>query len=304
MKRLFTFFAAITLTLGASAQQVPNGGFESWNDSINPVDWSTIASAYGSPYTSFARKDTSAGNYVQGTASLRLFSDSVPGQGVIVSEAGLGANSTANNLTFYSFPYTKRPDTLFFYIKYTPGAGAVVDTASLQFDLKQANDSSLFGGVGFVPLTNTVGRWEEVYIPLTGSYLPSNTNAPDSLTLIFASGNLATFPNVYGSTLWIDSVHFDASVNVTGINQVNGPVLGVNAFPNPATDHINITIQADEVGSQIQLFDMEGRMVYTGILGSTVSAIDTKSMPVGVYTIRVNSIDHLTTYNGKISLTK
>jgi hypothetical protein len=149
-----------------------------------------------------------------------------------------------------------------------------------------------------------VGRWEEVYIPLTGSYLPSNTNAPDSLTLIFASGNLATFPNVYGSTLWIDSVHFDASVNVTGINQVNGPVLGVNAFPNPATDHINITIQADEVGSQIQLFDMEGRMVYTGILGSTVSAIDTKSMPVGVYTIRVNSIDHLTTYNGKISLTK
>jgi hypothetical protein len=102
----------------------------------------------------------------------------------------------------------------------------------------------------------------------------------------------------------VDGVHFDASVLVTGIEDVNGPVLGVNAYPNPTSGVLNITVQADEVGSQIQLIDMEGREVYNGILTSTKTVIDTRSFQSGVYSIRVNSIDKMTTYKGKVSVTK
>jgi hypothetical protein len=303
MKKVFTIIAAITLSFGSFAQQIPNGGFETWTDTLHPDYWSTIADVYGPQFSSFARKDTTAGNHVQGSASLRLFSDSVPGQGTIVSLVGLGRDTfSAFGIDFYNYPYTKRPDSLFFSVKYTPGPGAVADTAYVQFNLTQAG-TSLFGGVGYVPVPSTNSLWLNYVVPIASYYSGAVTGAPDSLMLIFASGNLLTIPNsVYGSTLWVDSVHFDASINV-GIEPI-GEVKGVNAYPSPATNQINISVQADEVGSRIQLFDMEGRVVYEGIINSTISVIDTRSLQSGVYSIRVNSIDHLTTYNGKISIAK
>jgi len=306
MKKVFTIIAIITLTVSAYAQQIPNGGFETWTSPLNPDYWSTIATAYGAQFESFATRDTTTGNHVQGVASLKLFSDSVPGQGALFSQAGLGKDSTLNNLTFFGFPYTKRPDSLFFFVKYTPGIAAAIDSGSLQFNLTQAG-VSLFGGYGFVPLTNTAaypGQWAEIVIPLSTYYSSSVTGAPDTLVMIFSSGNVEAQQTVYGSTLWIDSVHFDASVIVSGIADLNGPVMGVRAYPNPATDQINIAIQPDEVGSRIQLIDMQGRVVYSSILDSTNDAIDTRSLQPGVYAIHVNSIDHLTTYKGQITVTK
>ena len=121
--------------------------------------------------------------------------------------------------------------------------------------------------------------------------------------LFFSSSD--TGAATFGSTLWVDAIHFDASVNIAnGIEQLTGTISGVNVFPNPATDRINVAIQADEVGSQIQLFDMEGREVYSAILSSTSATIDTRSLQAGVYSIRVNSIDKMTTYKGKIAVTK
>ena len=304
MKKVFTIIAAITLSFGSFAQQIPNGGFETWTDTLNPDYWSTIANVYGPQYSSFAQKDTTSGNHVQGAASLRLFSDSVPGQGTIVSLAGLGRDTfSAFGINFYNYPYTKRPDSLFFSLKYTPGPGAIADTAYVQFNLTKAG-ASLFGGVGYVPVPGTNSQWANYVVPIASYYSGSVTGAPDSLMLIFASGNLLTIGNsVYGSTLWVDSVHFDASVNPLGIAPI-GEVRGVNTYPNPAANQINIAVEADEVGSRIQLFDMEGRIAYDGIINNTITVIDTRSLQSGVYAVRVNSIDHLTTYNGKITIAK
>jgi hypothetical protein len=299
MKRVFILFAALGLTIGASAQQVPNGGFETWSDTINPDHWGTIADVYGPSYPTFAQRDTTTGNHVEGQASLLVFSDSVPGQGAIVSEVGLGTATATQGISFTGIPYAKRPDTLFAFVKYVPGPGAVADTAYASINLTKAG-VSLFGGTGYFVIP-AIGAMTEIAIPLSAYYSSAVTGAPDTLSLVFYSGNIQTRTSVYGSRLYVDYVHFDASVNVTGIKEI-GAITGVNAYPNPANNTVNISVAQDEIGSRIQLFDMTGREVYNGTISTSDLAINTQNFETGIYAIRVNSIDNLTTYKGKISV--
>lgn len=306
MKKVFTLITAIILSAGAFAQQIPNGGFETWSNPGSPDYWGTLGNIQGigplSPPTNFDYRDTTT--FVEGRTSLKLVTDTLPvtfGGVVTTSVATLGVlsiNATTMHLVFAGYPYTKKPDTLYFSLKYAPAS--VRDTAEVAFTLDHAGTTIMGGYVGgHIP--DTHGTWVPFGIGLAQYY--TGSTLPDTAKLIFQS----SFDTAYataGSTLWIDAVHFDASVNVTGINDVNGPVLGVNAYPNPATDQITVAIEADEIGSQIQLLDMEGRVVYSGILNSTKFIIDTKSLQTGVYSIRVNSIDKLTTYKGKISVAK
>ena len=307
MKKVFTLIAGVALSIGAFAQQIPNGGFENWTSPLNPDSWSTIASAYGGAAgTTLVTKDVSAGNHVQGLASMHIINDTVPLAGMnIIGECGLGGNSTANNLTFFGYAYTKRPDTMFFYYKYIPATkGAVTDTAAMLLDLTKAGNS-LFGGEYFIPLTSTDSQFVSSYLPFNQLYSGAVTGAPDTLHLLFGSGNVLDTFVIRGSSLWVDSVYFDKSVLVaSGIEQLQGNIEGVKIFPNPATDHVNIAVEADEIGSQVQLIDMSGRVVYDGKLSATTDAIDTKSLQAGVYSIRVNSIDKMTHYKGLVTITK
>ena len=299
MKKVFTLFAAIALTASSFAQQVPNGGFETWTNATNPDSWNTLSNIFGPGVNYFAVKDTSAGNFVQGTASLRLRTDSVPGQGILRSYVGLGTATAPTGVpVFTGVAYTKRPDSLYFDYKYTPTN--ILDSGLITFGLSNAG-TQLFGGRLTAKLESTNSQWVGVAIPLTSIYTVSGN--PDSLYMLFRSSKSgAAAASSYGTTLWIDAVHFSANVNVTGIEQVNGKIMGVNVYPNPASSQLNVAVETDEIGSQIQLFDMTGREVYNTTIDRSTMSIDTRNFEKGIYTIRVNSIDKITTYNGKISI--
>jgi hypothetical protein len=310
MKKVFTIIAAIALSISSFAQQVPNGGFESWTNNSSPDSWGTFgnvtgAGAFGFTFPEFAQKDTTPGNHVEGLASLKLITDTFPafaGGFLIPSTACLGTLSidAMNNFHYSGVPYTKRPDSLFFSYKYTPATPG--DTAIMEFYL-QKNDTSIMGGYGYAivnELSNSNSQFVNVVLPLAGYY--TSTVSPDTLQMLFFSST-DTAAATFGSALWLDNIHFEAAVNPLGIAPI-GEVKGINTYPNPATTNINIAMEADEIGSQVQLFDMAGRMVYSGILNSTIYSIDTHTLQSGVYAIRVNSIDKITTYKGKVTVTK
>ena len=304
MKKVFTIFALVAISLGSFAQTIdtiPNGSFENWTSPTNPDQWSTLANIFGPSVSYFAVQDTTAANVIAGTSSLKMRTDSVPSQGILRSYVGLGSASAPTGApVFTGVAYSKRPDTLYFAYKYVPGAAG--DSALVTLGLSKAG-AQMFGNrfAFLLPRTDSIsGQWAGVGIPLSSYYTVSGN--PDSLYMLFKSGKSAAGA-AYGSTLWVDDIYFTAKIN-TDITNINGDVAGVNAFPNPATDRINIAIEASEVGSQIQLFDMSGREVYSGILSSTTATIDTRNLEAGVYAIRVNSIDKLTTYKGKISISK
>lgn len=297
MKKIFILIAASIMTLGASAQQVPNGGFENWNDSINPIGWNTLANLFGAQYSYFAVKDTSAQAHVAGSVTLKMTTSAVNGQGTLRSYVGLGTIGGAGTPTFTGAAYTKRPDTLYMAYAYFSGNGPTgADTGQVLINLTQAG-TSLFGGTQTFLLPPSNGGF--LAFPLTGLYtLPG---APDTLSIVFKSGKSASGTEL-GSTLYLDEVHFDASVDAaTGINDVN-PSAMVSTYPNPANNTINVAVHNEEIGSMVQLTDLGGRTVYTGTLSGATTAINVSTLPAGIYAINIRSNDHLTIYKGKISV--
>jgi hypothetical protein len=301
MKKIFILFATSMLSIGAFAQkQVPNGGFENWNDSINPIGWNTYASptAFGPQYCRFAVKDTSAQAHIAGSVTLRMKTDTASPQGITRSYVGLGTIAVAGAPTFTGTAFNGRPDTLFLSYVYFSGAGPQgADSALVQIDLQKAGTSIFTGGVHtfYLPPTN----FTMAAFPLTSLY--SSTDTPDLLKIVFKSSKSAAGAE-FGSTLYLDEVHFNDTVAVVnGINDINAGA-AVSAYPNPANSTVNIVVAQNEVGSAIQLIDLAGREVYNGTLSSTSTAIDTRNLESGIYAIRIASNDHLTIFKGKISI--
>ena len=71
--------------------------------------------------------------------------------------------------------------------------------------------------------------------------------------------------------------------------------LGINAYPNPASDHVNIVLNDLPAGNwNLRLFDITGRMVFTGNVENDGSnwvtyPVDVQQMPAGTYTCQVTS---------------
>jgi hypothetical protein len=200
MKTRFTLLAVIIAAFfSASAQQIPNGGFENWTNAVTPTGWTSIEDVVQSATSIFTYEDTI--DYYQGHASLKLVSDSLylePSKGVIGAFISLGGVNLGSQLSFNGIPFAFRPDTFFFAYQYTsPGT----DTAVAQLLMTQGGLNVVFAYA--FPLT-PYSNWSPVAIPLDQLYDTAGL-LPDTLLIQFSSSNKAP---VKGSTLHVDGLRF------------------------------------------------------------------------------------------------
>ena len=322
MKKVFVLCALIGVCLAAVAQQVPNGSFYYWNNIWNPNGWGTWASAISAhnqaladSAVSLAQRDTTAGYYPSDTSSLRLAVDTLrlPGYGrvTISGFAALGGasyitSSTGNGLQMGYMPYTRRPDTLYLDYRMTRPTGAtdmpVVSVGLTHWDTLSHSRLELLSEAFTLPPDSV---WQyNVAIPLIDYYnnYPDSI-APDSLQIIFfASG--AAHPTL-GTTLWLDSVRFDASVvPVTTGLPAPGLIHDVAIWPNPANMQLYIGLREKEIGDSLEIYDAAGRKVYQGPLPDRVNTIPLDMLPPGDYSLRIRSRDGLTTYRSQVAVVR
>ena len=102
MKKIyFNFILLLALCFAAKAQQVPNGGFETWTNPKNPDGWYTYSSA--SNIIDLAHKDTA--DKVEGTASAQIQTTFLQGS-TIYEILSLGtADFAFGGGTFSSIPW-------------------------------------------------------------------------------------------------------------------------------------------------------------------------------------------------------
>ena len=319
VRKLLSLILICMLSFTAFGQQIPNGSFKYWGSSYTPDGWGTWASAIA-PYNNtsalslskLASKDTAALDYPQDSATLKLTVDTVtlPSQGLITlagfaSLGGSGYTGPPNGsgLTFGYLSYTAKPDTLYFDYKYTTPAAD--DTAAIimiltGFDSTSNMHTTYLVQTWLLPLASQWRRNNA--ISLINLYNPALHGHPDSLQLIFYS-SVSSSPHI-GTTLWIDSLHFDASVNppTVGISASNDFENTVYAYPNPSYGRLEIDIPIRCRGSKVKLVDTEGREAYSGYLTDTHNLISTSGLSSGTYSLLIYSTDGLTRYRGRISI--
>lgn len=310
------------LSITLPAQQLYNGGFELWSSPANPDGWGTWASAVGQ-YNSIlgdslqrlALRDTInfAANNAQDSTSVKLVVDtcSFPSQGLLTLPGFIAYGGafyaaypdTPAGLRFGYYPYSKKPDSLIFDYKYVP-ATANNDSALVIMTMNRY-DSALSIEVIYVSqswLLTPTNTWTHLVLPI--NYLVTDTLKPDSIQLIFLS-SVASAPH-RGTALWLDTIHFDAGVDIidtvnTGIANI-GNSAKVKAYPNPSGNSLNVILPQQETGSIIELIDGTGQVLYNAAANTCNNTIDTKTFCEGIYTLRIYSADSLTTYTGRVSI--
>ncbi len=319
MTKAFLFLTIILSTTVLSAQQIYNGSFETWYSYTNPDGWGTWASAISQYNATLGdsmirltiRDSTTHANYPNDTISVRLNVDTVtmPSQGLLTLAGFISLGGafyvpppdTNPGLRFGYYPYARKPDSLIFDYKYIPAAG--YNDSALVIMTMNRFDSVTQSEVMYLSqswLIDPVAQWTHMALKL--NYLVADTFLPDSIQIIILSSVAGHLHR--GTSLWVDTIHFDASIidtSITGIPDIQN-IKGVKVYPNPANDQIHILVPQSDIGSGIQLYDAEGREVFSSIIDRTDYQIHTQCLPDGVYSIRLHSRDHLTIYTGRINI--
>lgn len=184
----------------------------------------------------------------------------------------------------------------------------IISPASTTIDtlIGQLTDT-IISATGYLPVaisdTFTLGVF-----PITGFYL--NTNTPDTLLLQFNSSwetkdtmkvvmdtinadsiVTDTVPSPYqgpvkGSTLILSQVFFGYVVLPTGLQEVADKMSFV-IYPNPTASIINISSDENAAGFQVIISDMNGNLVYGGVLNGDKTSISVASFASGMYIYRI-----------------
>ncbi len=259
---------SLTFNILSIAQQVPNGGFETWTNSENPDGWFTFSSS--GPLSS-ASKNTS--DKFEGSASAKIQTSTFNSSSVYeILSLGTANWTFIDGYSYYPVYFPFRPDTLKFAYKYdSPG----VDLAAAYIKLAKGKSILVETEIAL----GKTGQWSLASIVLTPLY--SASDIPDSLLVQFQSSKTTNaFFGIDGSTLIVDNVHFGYANTPTFIQEQkrhSKPAI----FPNPFTTHLSIVL-SDNGLATLSLYDILGRQkLHHTITNSTT--INTEQLDAGIY---------------------
>jgi hypothetical protein len=90
---------------------------------------------------------------------------------------------------------------------------------------------------------------------------------------------------VVSDCIFSDTLALTVESGSTGIDKSNPPT--VLAYPNPATDYLNIEFNAHEAGSNYLIYNNCGQIVLTGMLQDGNTQINCSGLSEGLYLIRI-----------------
>jgi hypothetical protein len=106
-----------------------------------------------------------------------------------------------------------------------------------------------------------------------------------------------------GSTLWVDNVTLNYTIDPgEGIKQNLFSTLKANAFPNPATEVLNIELNENFTG-KIVVYNVNGSMVMEENINGTLYQLNTSTLATGNYMYRLMN-ENTIFAQGKFVVTK
>ena len=293
------------------AQQIHNGGFESWNDvgtlSEEPVDWNSFKTASGSMaawVTQQVKHSMVVRPGTTGDTSCLIWSRSVLGivaNGVVTTgqvNAGSGTaadtsnyNATHTSQPLFSETIGAKPDSLVVWVRFKPANAGGTDSARIRgvihdtYDVRDPlNAASVPHVVGSATLNfaSTNNQWVRKSIPFIYNGPASSPN----FILINMTTNKTPGSGSAGDSLYIDDLSFiyNPGNNVADIN--NSERLKVYTDDN----NIFINLGFDKpVASDIAIYNINGQMVFKKHLASSTTheKVNSSSFVKGIYLINI-----------------
>ncbi len=274
MKNFTTFLIGLSLFLGLSisAQNIPNGNFETWTTNssggITPEYWTAVHNT-NEIQDIFKVEPGYDGEYA---AELKVISiDGSP-------QAALLNNST--------IPVDKRYYSLSLYYK-----GSPVENDSLYISITMSKNGTDIGE-GSVVFTEEQADFTKLTILINYT----SADIPDNANIFVASGN--KYPLAHeGTSYTLDD--FELSETSSIFDPEAFSFLG-SAYPNPAIKQVNIPFTLTQSQKlSLSVFDMQGRKAFNIIdklfmQGENEITIPLNNFITGVYNYTINLSNGIT----------
>ena len=292
MKKIFTLFAALTISAGAFAQ-IPNASFESWTTSgsaNNPDGWGNLNATTGSFMFYTCEKGTTGAP--DGSAFIKLTSKNVPLTTSVAPAVAVTGNLAVDltAMTFDisgGFAYSTRSANLTGKWQHM-GSGA--DHGRIIVALSKWNTATSTRdtvAMADTTLTGMAMSWADFTIPLT--YKSASLTPDTGVIVLLASADPTAAVN--GSYLWADKLAFSGTVPAS-VKPLAGAEAAVSVHPNPATAVANVYYESTGGKTiSVSLADIAGReqrkMEARVSVGENRVPVDLKGLAHGIYFVRV-----------------
>lgn len=100
--------------------------------------------------------------------------------------------------------------------------------------------------------------------------------------------------NIVCGTLTVPAFYSKVLIATGNICAINSsgvlPQLQFSVFPNPASSSLQVNVDAQLIGSKLQLLHVSGKVLQEQIINSSLFIIDVRELHAGVYFVRVSTI--------------
>jgi len=203
-------------------------------------------------------------------------------------EEFLGSDSSKVTVVADWAGYTT-PCALEGWYKYKPVDG---DSAVIELGFQNSKEGApiVFKNLVFKEEQNT---WKPFSIPIPQEYWKEYFSYIRTLFVASAHinwDNLMQCTGSYGSTLWIDNIilKYDCETPGEGIEQNLFSTLKANAYPNPASEILNIELNENFDG-KVVVYNIQGSKFIEENIKGTHCVLNTSTLATGNYIYRVMS---------------
>ncbi len=279
MKKIFTLFTFLFFLTLLNAQELPNPGFESWEDMgtyMEPESWTTPNqfSILAGVVTVSQSTDAAEGMYSARMETKDVLGFTVPG---MMTYAQLQVDFVTQEFSFSGgVPMTEFVSHVHGKYKFSGDQDSASIVAYSYRYVEGEDPDTVAIGAGF--LTNA-DEWTEFTFPV----FQISPNAPDTFNILILSSS--NFEGTVGSVLHIDDISVSMVTDVAETEEL----LHVTTYPNPVIDRV--TFETDENASEreVSVYDMTGRLVTSAAFDQRKVSLDLGALPQGMYTYRVVS---------------
>lgn len=123
------------------------------------------------------------------------------------------------------------------------------------------------------------------YVPVTSEYIQHVVDlsaVAGKSVMLMISG----IPGTNGNAMYIDEVEVGSAAKIASVLVTE--IEGLNVYPNPASNVLNISLQNGNNGVA-ELYDMQGNLVASVAIVNGSAVLETGSLAMGMYLVKVTS---------------
>lgn len=194
----------------------------------------------------------------------------------------------------YEFPMTYNDNWTsrsYLYIDMNPAFNAIFKRHQLRNSTVDGwgTITTPFGSFDAVRVKSDIFYTDSIYVDLGfGAQWNAVPTPNETVYTWWTNNNKVPVLKITVSNGAPNSIEYRDAIDYTSVSENKALVNSLNVYPNPATNILNVET-TDYIGAQIDIYSVNGQLIYTSMVNETNTALDLSKFNSGLYYIKLKT---------------